>query len=162
MMSIQGLQKLEVWRRTKDFALKIYREGLPLLPAEEKWGLAQPLRRSSESISANLAEGYGRLYYQDNIRFCYNARGSLEETLSHLVFAHEVGYLPVELYRVLEQEGEELTRMINGYIAYLKRSNQGNAEPGADRTLRELPEAYIIGTVDEHPENCSLLSHEEE
>ncbi len=93
-MSIQGLQRLEAWRRSKDFALRIYRDVLPLLPAEEKWVLKQQLRRSSVSIPANIAEGYGRYYYQDNIRFCYNARGSLEETLSHIVFSHEVGYIP--------------------------------------------------------------------
>ncbi len=157
-MSVQGLQKLEVWRRAKDFTLKIHREALPLLPAEEKWGLAQQLRRSSESVPANIAEGYGRYYYQENVRFCYIARGSLEETLSHLVFAHEMGYLPAALYKVFEQEGEELTRMINGYIAYLKRSKQGSTEPGAERTLRELPEPYFIGTSDDLPENQSLLS----
>lgn len=81
-MSIQSL-KLQVWVRAKDFGLKIYKQVLPLLPAEEKWNLNQQLRRSSLSISANIAEGHGQFYYQDNVRFCYNARGSLEETLRH-------------------------------------------------------------------------------
>lgn len=152
-MSIQGLKKLEVWRRAKDFALMVYRQVLPLLPAEEKWGLAQQLRRFSESILANLAEGYGRRYYQDNIRFCYNARGSLEKNLSHLVFAHELGYLPIDIYQVFEQVGEELTRLINGYISYLCRSKQGAAEPGADRALREHPEPYAVEVIGEPPEN---------
>ena len=88
-MSVQGLRRLKVWVRAKDFALKIYEQVLPLLPSEEKWNLNQQLRRSSLSVSANIAEGYGRFYYQDNVRFCYLARGSLEETLSHLVFAFE-------------------------------------------------------------------------
>ena len=83
-MSIQSLKKLQVWVRAKDFGLKIYKEVLPLLPPDEKWNLSQQLRRSSLSISANIAEGHGRFYYQDNVRFCYNARGSLEETLNHL------------------------------------------------------------------------------
>ena len=100
-MSIQGLQRLEVWRRSKDFALRIYREVLPLLPPEEKWALNQQLRRSSVSISANIAEGYGRYYYQDNVRFCYNARGSLEETLSQIVLCHEMGYMPAPLFQKL-------------------------------------------------------------
>jgi four helix bundle protein len=112
-MSIQGLQRLEVWCRSKDFALRIYRKVLPLLPSEEKWALNQQLRRSSVSISANIAEGYGRYYYQDNVRFCYNARGSLEETLSHIVFCHEMGYVPASLFQDLAGEGEEITRMIS-------------------------------------------------
>ena len=78
-MSIQGLKKLQVWVRAKDYAVKVYKQVLPLLPSEEKWSLNQQLRRSSVSISANIAEGYGRFYYQDNVRFCYNARGSMEE-----------------------------------------------------------------------------------
>lgn len=82
-MSVAGLRKLKVWVRAKDFALKIYEQVLPLLPPEEKWNLNSQLRRSTLSISANIAEGYGRFYYQDNVRFCYLARGSLEETLSH-------------------------------------------------------------------------------
>lgn len=89
-MSIKSLESLEAWRKSKEFSLRVYREALPLLPPEEKWNLNQQLRRSSLSIPANLAEGYGRFYYQDNIRFCYIARGSLEETLSHLVIAQEM------------------------------------------------------------------------
>lgn len=142
-MSIQGLQRLEVWRRAKDFALRIYRDVLPLLPSEEKWNLNSQLRRSSLSISANIAEGYGRFYYQDNVRFCYNARGSLEETLSHLVFSYEAKYIPDTFYKELAAEGEEIDRMLNGYIAYLKRSKQGVNEPGSGHAIHEISEPYI-------------------
>jgi four helix bundle protein len=110
---------------------------LPLLPSEEKWNLNQQLRRSALSIPANIAEGYGRFYYQDNIRFCYIARGSLEETLSHLVIAHEMEFIPKALFESLEQDGEKLTQLINGYIGYLKRSKQGQNEPGANHSVRE-------------------------
>jgi len=54
-----------------------------------------------QSIPANIAEGYGRYYYQDNVRFCYIARGSLEETLSHLVLAHELNYISTNTYELL-------------------------------------------------------------
>ncbi len=138
-MSVQGLKRLKVWERTKDFALKIYKEVLPLMPAEEKWALKQQLRRSSVSISSNIAEGYGRYNYQDNVRFCYIARGSLEEALSQIVFSHEVGYLPKQIYIELEKEGEELGRMLNGYIAYLKKSKQGT-----NRSVREESADYFL------------------
>jgi len=69
-MSIKSLETLETWKKAKEFALRVYREVLPLLPVEEKWNLNQQLRRSSNSVPANIAEGYGRFYYQDNIRFC--------------------------------------------------------------------------------------------
>lgn len=104
-MSIKSLETLETWKKAKEFALRVYREGLPLLPSEEKWNLNQQLRRSSNSVPANIAEGYGRFYYQENVRFCYNARGSLEETLSHIVMCYELKYIPLSLFDSLEQDG---------------------------------------------------------
>lgn len=141
-MSIQSLERLEAWSKSRDFSLRIYREVLPVLPSEEKWNLNAQLRRSALSIPANVAEGFGRFYYQDNVRFCYNARGSLEETLSHLVIASRMNYIPETLFVSLEQDGEKLTQLINGYISYLKRTKQGESEPGAKHTVSEEPSEY--------------------
>lgn len=148
-MSVQGLKRLQVWVRAKDYGLTIYKHILPLFPAEEKWNLNQQLRRSSLSVSANIAEGYGRFYYQDNVRFCYNARGSLEETLSHLVFAFEADYIPEKLYKELEQEGEEIDKMLNGYIGYLKKSKKGANEPGANHAIQEETESYVTASLED-------------
>jgi four helix bundle protein len=120
--NVQGLETLEAWEKSKSFALKIYKEILPLLPAEEKWNLNQQVRRAASSVPANIAEGHGRFYYQDNVRFCYIARGSLTETYSHISLAHELGYIPAEKYKEITKLVEELVRIINVYIAYLKRS----------------------------------------
>ena len=148
-MSVQGLKRLQVWVRAKDFALAVYKRVLPLLPAEEKWNLNQQFRRSSLSVSANIAEGYGRFYYQDNVRFCYNARGSLEETLSHLTFAFEADFIPEALYKELEQEGEEIEKMLNGYIGYLKKSKKGANEPGANHAIQEETESYDTQSLED-------------
>lgn len=148
-MSVKSLETLEVWKKAKDFSLCVYREAIPFLPSEEKWNLNQQLRRSSSSVPANIAEGYGRFYYQEIIRFCYTARGSLEETLSHLVLCSELNYISKELFDSLEQDGEKLTQLINGYIGYLKRSKQGQSEPGANRGLHEAPIPYAA----DDPEN---------
>lgn len=143
-MTTDGLEKLDVWRKARDFAVRIYREALPLLPVEEKWGLAQQIRRSAQSIPANIAEGYGRFYYQDNIRFCYIARGSLEETLSHLSLASKTSHLSEEVYLSLIKDGNALDQLINGYIAYLKRSRIGANEPGAPVSTREETADYTV------------------
>jgi four helix bundle protein len=148
-MSVEGLNRLKVWVRAKDFAVSIYKQALPLLPSEEKWNLNQQLRRSSLSISANIAEGYGRFYYQDNVRFCYTARGSLEEVLSHLTFAHEMGFISEELYKALAAEGDEIDKMLNGYISYLKKSKQGANEPGAHPSIREETSFYATDSDEE-------------
>ncbi len=146
-MSISGLEKLDVWKNSLAFAVRVHKEVIPLLPAEEKWSLAQQIRRSAQSIPANIAEGHGRFYYQDNVRFCYIARGSLEETLSHIAFARKVEYIPLVLYQGLASDGEELTKLINGYIGFLKQSKRGANEPGATYAVRELSSDYIIEEV---------------
>ncbi|GAB4489109.1 MAG: hypothetical protein OHK0031_12870 [Anaerolineales bacterium] len=136
-MGLDALSKLIVWQKSKDFAKKIYREVLPLLPAEEKWALNQQIRRASVSIFANIAEGHGRYYYQDNVRFCYIARGSLEETLSFLNFCEEMSFIDKTVFGSLQKDGEEISRMLNAYIGHLKTSKQGANEPGAPRVAED-------------------------
>ena len=96
-----------------------------------------------------MAEGYGRYYYQDTVRFCYIARGSLAETLSHLTLAHDWDGFQVHFITRRRTKEKELTRLINGYIAYLKRNRQGANEPGASLSAKELIEDY---RTDEHGE----------
>lgn len=143
-MSVKSLETLNTWVKTKEFSLRVYREILPLLPAEEKWSMAQQIRRSTNSVPANIAEGYGRFHYQDNIRFCYIARGSLEETLSHLVMCVELTYIPQPLFDSLTEDGEKLTQLINGYIGYLKRCKQGKNEPGSKPSVHEGDTLYEV------------------
>lgn len=142
--NVQGLETLEAWKKSKGFALMVYKEILPLLPTEEKWNLNQQIRRAVSSVPANIAEGHGRYYYQDNVRFCYIARGSLTETYSHLTLAHELGYISIEKHKEITKLVEELIRIINGYIAYLKRSKVGANEPGTDRFVREESSSYSM------------------
>ncbi len=143
-MSISGLEKLDVWCKAMGFAVRVNKEVLPALPQEEKWSLSQQLRRASQSIPANIAEGHGRFYFQENVRFCYIARGSLEETLSHIVYANKVSYLSETLCKNLATDGENLNRLINGYIGFLKKSKQGINEPGANFVVREFSSDYIV------------------
>lgn len=118
-------------------------------------GLCQQLRRSATSIPANIAEGHGRYYFQDNVRFCYNARGSLDETLSHLSFSHQIGYLSEDIYRKMEQDGEKLPQLINGYIGYLKRSKQGANEPGSNHAIHDSAEHDFISASESVSDNSS-------
>jgi len=152
-MSIQGLERLVVWKRAKEFVIMIYKEILPLLPQEEKWAMNHQLRRSAQSIPANIAEGYGRYYYQETIHFCYIARGSLEETLSHLSLAYELEYIPKSLFERIEQASEDITRLLNGYIAYLKKSKRGENEPGASLSINEPSEVYDLNIANENESN---------
>lgn len=133
----KGLETLEVWQKAMEFATLVCRQTLRLLPEEEKYALISQLRRSVQAIPANIAEGYGRYHYLDNIRFCYIARGSLEETFSHITLARNLDYLAESDYQQLVSEIQVLRRLINGYIAFLKRSKRGEDEPGAGLKVGE-------------------------
>ena len=69
-MSREGLEKLNVWLKAKNLAVFVYKRVLPSLPDSEQYNLTGQIRRAASSIPANIAEGYGRFYYQDTIRFC--------------------------------------------------------------------------------------------
>jgi four helix bundle protein len=138
----KGLETLQIWQRSVEFAKLICEDVLIQLPSQEKWALANQLRRSVQSVPANIAEGYGRYYFQESVRFCYIARGSLEETFSHLTLAYKLDYLPEETYQNLTSEIQELRRMLNGNIYFLKKSKRGMGEPGAVTYVRESPAPY--------------------
>jgi four helix bundle protein len=90
-------------------------------PIEEKFRLCDQLIRSSRSINANISEGHGRFTYKDQIHFCIQARGSLSETLNHLIDAYDCKYITVETLQQFKAKIEEIERLLNGYISYLRK-----------------------------------------
>ena len=148
-MTERGLGSLAVWQKAREFAVLVCREVLPVLPPEERWALGAQLRRSVQSVPANIAEGYGRYYLQEGVRFCYIARGSLEETYTHICLASDLGYLPAPRVNQLIQGMDELRRLLSQYIAFLKRSRRGKGEPGADLSIPQPTPCYTRETEDE-------------
>ena len=82
----KSFKDLEVWKKSRAL-----RRELSLLvktfPAEENYRLTDQLIRAGRSVTANIAEGYGRYHYQENIQFCRQSRGSLTEVQDHLTVA---------------------------------------------------------------------------
>ena len=128
----ESFENLKVWQKAHELMLFVHREVVPSFPKEEKWDLADQIRRSSKSVGANIAEGYGRFYYKDRVRFCYNARGSLTETENHLLDARHLEYISSQTYQKGRELATEAQRLLNGYIDYLKREKPGKDEPGID------------------------------
>ena len=152
-MTVMNLDKLEVWARAKDFALAVYKDVVPHLPSDENWNLTQQLKRAAQSIPANIAEGHGRFHFLDNVRFCYIARGSLTEVQSHMALAHDLGYFSDEIYKRMTAHAESIGKQLNNYIAYLKRSKQGEKEFPQDQAVREESEPYILDDLSEDEKN---------
>ena len=75
-------------------------------PKEEQFILTSQIVRSVSSITANIAEGFGRYHYQENIQYCRIAKGSLAETLDHLTVAQDEGYISKEEFDKFYQQYE--------------------------------------------------------
>lgn len=120
--SLRSFEELECWKAGRELRLFIGREILVRLPTEEKYRLGDQLVRASRSVTANIAEGYGRNHYLDNAKFCRNAMGSCCEVLDHLICAHDEGWISDELLGLARGKIDATGRLINGYISYLKRA----------------------------------------
>ena len=122
MSSLQSFKDLNCWKAATEIRLYISKNILPKFPLEEKFALTSQLRRSSRSVSDNIAEGYGRFHYQENIQFCRISRGSLCESLNQIITANDENYIDeitLNEYRVLFEKTKSL---INGYINYLSKA----------------------------------------
>ena len=91
------------------------------LPVEEKYRLTDQIIRSSRSIGDNISEGYGRYTYKDQLHFCVQARGSLNESINQLIDAFDCAYISSEVLIEHRQKAQELEKLLNGYIAWLRK-----------------------------------------
>jgi four helix bundle protein len=89
-------------------------------PQEEKYRLADQIIRSSRYVTANIAEGYGRYHYQENIKYCRQARGSLFELLDHLYVALDEQYIAADLFNDFKLGTFNVIKILNGYIKHIK------------------------------------------
>jgi four helix bundle protein len=119
MNSYKSFENIGAWEIGRSFKNKVY-ELSKGFPSDEKYGLTQQIRRAVVSITANIAEGYGRYNFQENIQFCRISRGSLLETLDHLYTAFDQKYICLNDFRETYQLGKKVEWKINGYIKYLR------------------------------------------
>ena len=114
---------MAVWQEAMDIAEDVH--GLTKgLPRSEDYGFTSQIRRSALSISANIAEAYGRSHKLDKMNFYYFARGSAMETQSHLEYAKRVGYLNKESCAKLDRDLDALHSSLNKVITTLRGSTK--------------------------------------
>ena len=119
-MACRSYRDLNVWIRSFDLAVQVYRESRDF-PRDEIYGLRSQLRRAAYSISLNLAEGHERESTKEFLRFILIARGSLAETETLLLLSRELGYLTANQVRPLMLGTDEIGKMIRGLQRSLQR-----------------------------------------
>ena len=122
---MNSFEELEVWKAAREFKNEISKI-VKHFPGEEKFRLVDQIIRASRSVTNNISEGFGRFHYQENIQFCRQARGSLSETLDHLICALDEGYIDESIFNKFREKYNHCLKLLNGYIAYLKKKKQDN------------------------------------
>lgn len=112
---INHFTDLEAWKTGHELTLEIYRIT-KTFPTDERFGIIDQLRRASSSITANLAEGWGRFHYLDRINFYYQARGSICEVQNFLILSKDLGLLKPPEFDKLNQMCETCYRITSGLI----------------------------------------------
>lgn len=118
-MPVKCYQDLVVWQK----AMRLAREAYLIarkLPHEERFALADQLRRSAVSIPSNIAEGHARGSDKEFVHFLYIARGSNAELMTQLILCVDFGYLPDEDVRRVKLQSNEVGRLLNALIAKLR------------------------------------------
>jgi len=121
MAVIRDFYQLDTWKVNYKFVLEIYK-CLDSLPKEEKYGIVDQLRRASSSITANIAEGFGRYHKKDKIHFYFQARGSLKEVQNFLLLSKDLGYINRQIARKLWISSKEAEKLINGLIRSIENN----------------------------------------
>lgn len=115
----QSFKDMPIWQEALDIAEKIFKLT-DVLPKKEDYGLTSQIRRAALSISANIAEAFGRDHTLDKINFYYFARGSVTETQSHLEYGKRVRYFDKNLVEELDSQLLKLYNDLNKIIVTFK------------------------------------------
>lgn len=114
-------EEMPVWQDSQDFAVDIYK-ATEKFPKEELYSLVNQIRRSSSSISANIAEGFGRSTKKDRLRFYHIALGSLLETKNFIYLAGRLGYIDKAGLEALIDKSDKILDQIHAIRRYLSNN----------------------------------------
>ena len=120
MATYNHFYELPVYKACRAFRKKISAIAKKFFPKSEEYYLKAQVLDSSRSITDNIAEGFGRYHHQENIQFCRNSRGSLDETLDHIITAYDDKYISKEILTEINKDFKDCLKELNSYIKYLK------------------------------------------
>jgi four helix bundle protein len=122
MATIKTFEDLEVWKKARDFARKIYAVS-SVGDFVKDFALKDQIRSSSGSIMDNIAEGFERGGRKEFVQFLAYAKGSAGESRSQLYRAFDLQYVEERKFAELQKEAIEISKMLSGLISYLNNSS---------------------------------------
>lgn len=116
---IESFKDLNVWKEGHHLVLFIY-QLTNTFPQEEKYSIVDQMRRSASSITANIAEGFGRQTYKEKVQFYYLSKGSLAELVNFIEISKDLKYLKSSDYEELILKTGDVGKMLHGLISKSK------------------------------------------
>jgi len=120
--SIKSFEDLSVWQESQVFAVDVYK-ATNKFPKEEIFAMTSQLRRAVSSVSANIAEGFGRASVSDKLHFYVMAYGSLLEVKNFLYLSEKLNYINENDLKFLLERCTSCQKLINAFKAGLKKKN---------------------------------------
>lgn len=118
---MKNFEELDCWKKASELRRRLS-ELVKKFPSDEKYKLTDQIIRASRSVTANIAEGFGRYHYQEYAQFCRQSRGSLFELIDHLIVARDEKYTTENEFEEYKTEIESCLVVLNGFINYLLKA----------------------------------------
>lgn len=121
-MQYLDFTEMPVWQKANFVVEQVYAICIKL-PKSEEYALSSQLKRASLSITANIAEAFGRNHSKDKINFYFYARGSAFEVLSHLIVGRNLNFFALNDTAQIEAACKDITEALNKIIKGLDSNN---------------------------------------
>ncbi len=121
MATIEKFEDILAWQKGRELTRLIYRVSNCGSFAKD-FTLKDQIRRACISITSNIAEGFERGGTREFIQFLSHSKGSCGEVRSQLYVARDENYLSDENWQDLYHRSLEISRLLDGFIAYLQKT----------------------------------------
>jgi four helix bundle protein len=118
-VKINRFSDLTVWQKAHELTLETYRLT-EKFPRSEQFGIVSQVRRSAASVSANIAEGFGRRTTKELLRCLQISRGELEETRYFLILSRDLGFITSDEFKSMNDRCDSVGQLINALGRSLK------------------------------------------
>jgi len=116
---ITAFTDLNAWKEGHNLVLMVYKL-INSFPSEEKFALADQMRRCAVSITSNIAEGFSRQSKKEKLQFYSIAKGSLTELQNQLIIARDVKYISELIFKETVEKTSVVGRLLTGLIQCMR------------------------------------------
>ena len=115
---MSDFKQLIIWQKAMDLTVQTYRL-IEQLPGQERFALADQMRRAAISIPSNIAEGYARKTTNEYVQFLHVAKGSNAELQTQLLLSVRIGYFTDAQIESCMRLSAEIAKIISAIILKL-------------------------------------------